>query len=222
MALTELAVVRDMHWVFREPGEEDLGIDAHLEVIDNGNSLGLLLAVQIKSGPSWFRSRADGGWWFRPDHDHVEYWLSHSIPVIVVLADIDTGACYWQHVSPRTLIKDRGARWKLLIPSSQVLNATAVAPLWEVAETGGLPPRDHAGVPIGNSTRLRWRCTARIRAVTRRWNFPSTGSAHMTSGSTTWSEAFWDPSPGPRSLFSWPGQERERPGPYTKPCTGLC
>ncbi|GGU15164.1 hypothetical protein GCM10010178_03330 [Lentzea flava] len=135
--------------MFREPGEEDLGIDAHFEIVEDGKSLGLLLAVQIKSGRSWFESPAEGGWWFRPDQDHVEYWLSHSIPVIVVLADNESSTCYWQHVSASTLIKSRKRGWKLLVPSTHVLDASAVVPLREVAEVAALEARGHVGVPIG-------------------------------------------------------------------------
>ncbi|BBJ39969.1 hypothetical protein SSPO_026870 [Streptomyces antimycoticus] len=42
---------------------------------------GRLLALQIKSGMSWFREAAPEGWWFRPDGEHVAYWLNHSLPV---------------------------------------------------------------------------------------------------------------------------------------------
>lgn len=41
-------------WLFREQPVNDIGIDAHIEYIENGKPK-QLLALQIKSGPSWFR-----------------------------------------------------------------------------------------------------------------------------------------------------------------------
>lgn len=84
-----------MDWVFREQPFEDYGIDAHVEVIDNGDVLGWLLGVQVKSGPSYFRAPANDGWWFRESAAHFTYWLAYSIPVVVVLADLDSELCYW-------------------------------------------------------------------------------------------------------------------------------
>lgn len=147
VTLTQLAVERDLRWVFREQQKEDFGIDAQIEIVENGIALGLLLAVQIKGGPSWFRSRTDDGWWFREDGRHFNYWLSHSIPVIVVLADTDSEVCYWQFVSKSTVVEVKGSKWKLLVPRSQVLEASAVASLREIAEAG--IRRARARGPVG-------------------------------------------------------------------------
>ena len=40
---------------------EDYGIDAHAEVVDGEDMRGRLLALQIKSGNSWFREAAAEG-----------------------------------------------------------------------------------------------------------------------------------------------------------------
>jgi hypothetical protein len=82
---TQLAVEEELGWLFREQPTEDYGIDAHVEVVDGRDVRGRLLALQIKSGESWFQDLASGGWWFRPDDDHVQYWLRHSLPVVVIL-----------------------------------------------------------------------------------------------------------------------------------------
>ncbi|MEU1127808.1 DUF4365 domain-containing protein [Streptomyces sp. NPDC005899] len=82
---TQLAVEAELGWLFREQPTEDFGIDAYAEVVDAEQVRGRLLALQIKSGSSWFRERSPGGWWFRPDAEHVQYWINHSLPVAVVL-----------------------------------------------------------------------------------------------------------------------------------------
>ncbi|GAA5055240.1 hypothetical protein GCM10023318_31120 [Nocardia callitridis] len=100
------AIESGMRWVFREQPFEDYGIDAHIEVVDDEAVLGRLIALQIKTGGSYFDSpAAEGGWWFRDMAAHFEYWLDFSIPVVVVLVDLDSGQCHWQLVAESTVEK---------------------------------------------------------------------------------------------------------------------
>ncbi|WDQ02256.1 DUF4365 domain-containing protein [Micromonospora chalcea] len=131
---TKLAVEDELKWLFREQPTEDYGIDAQIEVVDGEDVRGRLLALQIKSGESWFQQAAPGGWWFRPDAEHVTYWLNHSLPVAVVLYHPGTKRCHWQLMNRRTLQETSTGGWKLLVPEAQVLDASAAAPLREAAE----------------------------------------------------------------------------------------
>ena len=131
---TRLAIEEELGWVFREQPTEDFGIDAHVEVVDGEEPSGKLMALQIKGGVSWFREAAPGGWWFRPKRDHVQYWMSHSLPVIIVLYHPDTKCCHWQLANRRTLETTRNGGWKLLVPEIQVLVASARQPLQEAAD----------------------------------------------------------------------------------------
>lgn len=81
---TKLAVEEELGWLFREQPTEDYGIDAHTEIVEDELVLGRLLGLQIKSGQSWFDEPDPSGWWFRPKPEHVSYWTSHSLPVVVV------------------------------------------------------------------------------------------------------------------------------------------
>ncbi|MFD0355609.1 DUF4365 domain-containing protein [Streptomyces sp. NPDC127110] len=131
---TRLAVEDELDWVFREQPTEDFGIDAHAEVVDAGRVRGRLLALQIKSGSSWFRERGQDGWWFRPDPEHVRYWTNHSLPVAVVLYHPERRRCYWQLVNRETLTRTSRGGWKLLVPEAQVLGEGARAALSRAAE----------------------------------------------------------------------------------------
>src|SRR5260370_28915451 len=63
-------------WAFRSQYVKDYGIDAHTEPFDGPHQpSGRLLALQIKSGDSYFREEADGGWWYRGENKHLRYWL---------------------------------------------------------------------------------------------------------------------------------------------------
>ncbi|MET9404043.1 DUF4365 domain-containing protein [Kitasatospora sp. NPDC002965] len=131
---TQLAVEDELRWLFREQPTEDYGIDAHVEIVDEDEVLGRLLALQIKSGASFFREATPDGWWFRPDAEHVQYWLNHSLPVVVVLYKPETKVCYWQFVSRETLQRSSRGGWKLLVPQEQVLNGNSAQALRAAAD----------------------------------------------------------------------------------------
>ena len=44
-------------WMFREQPIDDVGIDAHMEYVDPSGKSKQLLALQIKSGTSWFKEK---------------------------------------------------------------------------------------------------------------------------------------------------------------------
>lgn len=134
VALVQLAVVQELGWLFRNQPVDDYGIDAQIEVVDRGTIVPRLLAVQIKSGDSFFEHPTSGGWWFYPDERHVRYWLDHSLPVVVVLVDPEAGTAYWQAVTSRTLERTRAGGWKLRVPSEQLLDASATDALRELAD----------------------------------------------------------------------------------------
>ncbi|MDH2429274.1 DUF4365 domain-containing protein [Sphaerisporangium sp. TRM90804] len=108
-------------WLFREQPISDFGIDAHVEIVDENWSdlvTGKLFALQIKSGSSYFRERCGDGWILRPTEDHVYYWASYSLPVVMVIYDPISRQGYWQMAhaeSPALAPTERGG-WKLWVP----------------------------------------------------------------------------------------------------------
>ena len=145
---TRLAVEEELGWLFREQPTEDFGIDAHIEVVDGEIVKGKLLALQIKSGKSFFQEQGSDGWWFRPDDDHVRYWTNHSLPVVLVMYHPETEQCHWQLINGRTLVETTTGGWKVLVPERQTLNESARGPLRVAA--GGY--RDVAGAQVRRST----------------------------------------------------------------------
>ncbi len=134
VAATQLKVVGDLGWLFREQPTADYGIDAQFEIVAGGVATGRLIAAQIKSGPSYFADPTPGGWWFTLDADDLKYWLDHSLPVLVVLFDPNTKIAYWQSVSESTVITGPRGGKKLLIPEAQTLDEAAVPALAKIAE----------------------------------------------------------------------------------------
>lgn len=102
-------------WLFREQTTHDYGIDAHVEIVVDGRPTGKLIALQIKSGASFFKEQSVGAVIFRTDEKHIAYWIGHSMPVVLVLFNPDSKQAYWQEVSRQT-VESTGKLWKLEVP----------------------------------------------------------------------------------------------------------
>jgi hypothetical protein len=133
VAAVQQMVAADLGWLFREQPTDDYGIDAQIEVVENGAATGRLLATQIKSGPSYFKRPHAEGWWFRLGEDDLEYWLEHALPVVVILCDTTTRTAYWEVVTEdRVVTTKRGGR-KILVSRSKVLGPDSMIALTKVA-----------------------------------------------------------------------------------------
>src|SRR5467141_813356 len=104
-ALTERAGVTaaqdafgKMGWLFREQPLVDFGIDAQVEIVEGDKPVGRLIALQIKSGPSYFAHKRGAKYKFYGRKEHLEYWLRHCLPVFLVLHNPNDGMLLWQRV----------------------------------------------------------------------------------------------------------------------------
>lgn len=110
-------------WMFREQPVNDIGIDAHMEFVVDGKPR-QHLALQIKSGPSWFREKKDNCIIFRNINERqYNYWTMNSLPCIIVLFNPDDGMCIWQELTPKTIKKTKeggGKGYYVKVPINQV------------------------------------------------------------------------------------------------------
>ncbi|WP_313040729.1 DUF4365 domain-containing protein [Sphingobium yanoikuyae] len=112
-----------LRWAFREQPTSDFGIDAHVEKLaDDGMGLGKLIALQIKTGQSYFKKRGDGYVYYGEDR-HRRYWTTHSLPVFIILHDPDSGLTLWQRVEEHLIEEQKNGRWSIQIPENQTLDA---------------------------------------------------------------------------------------------------
>jgi hypothetical protein len=144
VALVQSLTVTDLRWLFREQAVSDVGIDAQLEIVVNGRATGRLLALQIKSGDSYFREAVQHGFVYRSDLEPLDYWLNHSLPVFVVICKPGTGEAYWQVVSGQTVMRTNTG-WKMVIPSANRFQADAVGRLQSTAAGCVLFPEEQRG-----------------------------------------------------------------------------
>lgn len=131
--MVDKIVSDEMKWIFRDIRKNDFGIDAQLELVDERKrGTGRLLAAQIKCGNNFFSEENTEGFVFRGDKKHLLYWLEHSLPVILVLCNPETGICYWQEVgSASTIALDVG--WKIVVPKVNVLCENSKRQLTQIA-----------------------------------------------------------------------------------------
>ncbi|WP_224043907.1 DUF4365 domain-containing protein [Paraburkholderia unamae] len=138
----------ELGWIFREQHTTDVGIDAQVEICEGGEPTGQIIALQIKSGVSYFDKENTDAYVFRGRTRHLEYWLKHSLPVVLVLYDPTRDTAWWCRVNEAAGI-DRlkkscwvsGATglvrlkksWSVSVPKNQQLGIKATQALRSIA-----------------------------------------------------------------------------------------
>lgn len=117
-------ILNEFGWLFREQPYSDHGIDAQIEELDRDRKpTGKLVALQIKSGASYFRKKGDGYVYYASPR-HFDYWVHHSLPCYIILHNPDNGLTLWQKVERHTATKTSKG-WAITIPKTNVLNRSA-------------------------------------------------------------------------------------------------
>lgn len=109
------------NWIPRTIFESDVGIDMFVEIVKNDKPTGKFIAIQIKSGESYFREVQGKNIVYRGGLEHLNYWLNYSIPVIIILHNSKSDITLWQEVSKTNVIETKKG-WKINIPLTKILN----------------------------------------------------------------------------------------------------
>ncbi|MPQ95662.1 DUF4365 domain-containing protein [Thioclava sp. JE_KL1] len=118
--------------IFREQSISDSGIDAQIEVKDRTKATGRLIAAQIKAGPSYFSKEDENGFWHYVSDRHRDLWINHSLPVILVLCDIDKRACYYEIATEETCVRTANG-WKILVSKNKTIGTDSSLDLASIA-----------------------------------------------------------------------------------------
>jgi hypothetical protein len=123
------------------PNPDDVGTDLFVMARDRRWDLGLLAGVQVKTSRSGFQSvKRDPagvvvGWWFRDrDRDHVDAWVRHALPHLLVLHDLTTGTSCWVHITADA-IESTGKGVRILVPTANTVDAAHRDVLLRIAAT---------------------------------------------------------------------------------------
>jgi Domain of unknown function (DUF4365)/HEAT repeats len=120
--------------------QHDLGTDLFVQARDARRyDRGLFVGVQVKAGPSYFQQPAhaeDGsllGWWYyERGVDHFDDWVTHGLPHLLVLHDLDTRTSYWVHVTANA-VQSTNLGAKILVPVRQTIDQEHLDDLLSVA-----------------------------------------------------------------------------------------
>ena len=128
----EHIVLHELGWIFREQPIVDMGIDAHIERVDDGSPTGKLVALQIKTGSSHFHESGDGFVYYG-SLTHLDYWSGHSLPVLLVAHFPESNQTLWALVTEGSTARTAKG-WKIAIPKANVFGETSRDQLAEIFE----------------------------------------------------------------------------------------
>jgi hypothetical protein len=107
--------------IWRETPTGDVGIDGHVEYVDpRGLATGRLVALQVKSGLSYFKDRGTS-WGFVPDEKHRFYWEHYPLPVLLALHNPDSGVTYWTDARQQLQSPSAIPTKEILLPKEHTL-----------------------------------------------------------------------------------------------------
>lgn len=86
------------NFIFREQPKDDCGIDSIIELIENGQTTGKLLALQIKGSRNIKENRDGSITFYGITQKQVNYWLNYSLTVMFVVYNLNTKTAYWKIV----------------------------------------------------------------------------------------------------------------------------
>jgi hypothetical protein len=123
--------------IWRETDTADVGIDGQLEFVNaSGFVTGQTVAVQVKSGPSFFEHDNDDSYSFYPEAKHRGYWERYPLPVLLVLHNPEQGRSCWVDARQALRTGTGGGTSPIRVPKANVLEEATAAQLFE---TAGVP-----------------------------------------------------------------------------------
>lgn len=134
VAILNLCITKDLGWICRNTNNSDVGIDATVEQVVGGEPTAKYISVQLKTGMGnvYFVKNSDFTYYI--DNIHYEYWLSSSVPVIIVLCDIETNILYWQLIKKQNILVTK-TQYKIIIPNTHILNKSSLDELNTIIDT---------------------------------------------------------------------------------------
>ncbi|WP_454047421.1 DUF4365 domain-containing protein [Chryseobacterium sp. Marseille-Q8038] len=134
VSLARYVIEHELNWMFRENHlENDFGIDGYIDIIGEENSVtGKSIAIQIKTGESFFKTKTTTGWTFYGENKHLNYYTNLDIPIIIFIIDLQEKKIYWEYFDIDKT-SDTKTGWSLLIPSRNILGISSKKDLLEIA-----------------------------------------------------------------------------------------
>lgn len=123
VAVLKRCVPKELGWICREVAQPDVGIDATIEQVIDGNPTAKYISVQLKTGEGNIHIDRNGNFIYYIDKTHYDYWLSSSIPVILAYCNPKDETIYWELLKKRNIKRTKGEEnYKITISNTHLLN----------------------------------------------------------------------------------------------------
>ena len=110
-------IVDNANCIFNEvPQQNDLGIDVHIEFIKNESPVNSMIAIQIKSGNSFYNKK-NGNCFFLVNN-HYSYWKNYQLAVLGIVYIPQLAKAYW--IDIKKYFEDNGEVSKIIISPNLV------------------------------------------------------------------------------------------------------
>jgi hypothetical protein len=129
----------DLRWLFRRtPNEVDFGVDGYIDIVlEDGSVTGQSIAVQIKSGESYFRTEDQFGIAFFGEQKHLNYYANLAVPILILLHDPRSQETFWVRFNPHATEKSDSG-WRMTVPRHNQFSSASRIELLEMVG----PPLD--------------------------------------------------------------------------------
>ena len=123
VAVLKRCIPKELGWICREVAQPDVGIDATIEQVIDGNPTAKYISVQLKTGEGNIHIDRNGNFIYYIDKTHYDYWLSSSIPVILAYCNPEDETIYWELLKKRNIKRTKGEEnFKITISNTHLLN----------------------------------------------------------------------------------------------------
>lgn len=112
--------------------ENDFGIDGYIELIKDEYVTGKMVAVQIKHGDSYFRSKTNNGYKYYGENKHINYYINNMTDVYLVIISDDFKSIHWVKFEISKMMKSGKCGWCMEIPQRNILNERFKQNIFEV------------------------------------------------------------------------------------------
>lgn len=117
--------------------ENDLGIDALIEFIRDERPLNKQIAIQVKSGASFYHPETEGCVF--PIGDHRSYWSSHPLPVFGLIYVPSRNAAFWVDIKRYLKANSTATTVRFSATQANIFTVATFATLFVPAVLGELP-----------------------------------------------------------------------------------
>lgn len=136
VAILNLRIPKDLGWICRDVTKSDVGIDATIEQVVNGNPTARYISVQLKTGEGNIHIDRDGNFIYYINKAHYDYWLSSNIPVILAYCNPDEEIIYWELLMKRNIKRTKKEEhYKITISNTHLLNKDSLEELNTIIDT---------------------------------------------------------------------------------------